>query len=177
VAAIDNPERVAVTIDHDIDVETLLQCRLPMPAADSAAAIILVDGSKYLMQLRDRKPTIYYPGHWGLFGGAVDGDESPDLTVRRELEEELGFNPPEIDFLTEFTFDLSFIGNARIYRRYYEVRIGGEQIAALRLTEGSAMEAFRPETLFTLHLTPYDSFAVWLHYLKQRGMTAPRPTA
>jgi 8-oxo-dGTP pyrophosphatase MutT (NUDIX family) len=156
-----------VAVNPDPDIETLLQCRLPMPAANSAVAVILVDGSKYLMQLRDNKPTIFYPGHWGLFGGAVDGNESPEQAVRRELDEELGFRPAEISFLTEFNFDLSFVGGKRIYRRYYEVRATGDQIASLRLTEGSAMDAFRPETLFNLRLTPYDSFAVWLHYLKQ----------
>ena len=41
--------------------------------ADAAAALIVVgaDGH-YLMQLRDQKAGIFYPGHWGLFGGAID---------------------------------------------------------------------------------------------------------
>jgi 8-oxo-dGTP pyrophosphatase MutT (NUDIX family) len=159
-----------MAINREAAIETLLQCRLPMPASNSAVAIIVVDGSKYLMQLRDRKPTIFYPGHWGLFGGAVDDDESPEQTVRRELEEELGFHPTQIRFLTEFNFDLELIGCQKIYRRYYEVQANSQEIASLRLTEGSDMEAFPAETLFGLRLTPYDSFAIWLHYLKQTGL-------
>jgi 8-oxo-dGTP pyrophosphatase MutT (NUDIX family) len=155
-----------MAINNNADIQPLLRCRLPMAAADSAAAIIFVEGSKYLMQLRDRKPTIFYPGHWGLFGGAVDVDESPEQAVRRELEEELGFHPAEVDFLTEFSFDLQFVGSKRIYRRYYEVQTTDKEIESLRLSEGTAMEAFRPETLFSLRLTPYDSFAVYLHYLR-----------
>lgn len=41
------------------------------PAHAAAAVIVFEDGS-YLMQLRDQKPGIFYPGHWGLFGGAID---------------------------------------------------------------------------------------------------------
>jgi 8-oxo-dGTP pyrophosphatase MutT (NUDIX family) len=160
--------------EQDTSIETMLQSQLPMPAADSAVGIIVVDGSKYMMQLRDQKPTIYYPGHWGLFGGAVDDGESPERTVRRELDEELGFRTAEIAFLTEFTFDLSFIGEPKIYRRYYEVNVTQAAADNFRLTEGRAMQAFRPEALFNLRLTPYDSFALWLHYLKKRGPAPAR---
>ena len=36
-----------------------------------AALIVLADGS-YLLQHRDDKPTIWYPDHWGCFGGSID---------------------------------------------------------------------------------------------------------
>jgi 8-oxo-dGTP pyrophosphatase MutT (NUDIX family) len=153
--------------DDPSAIDVLLQCRLPMLARNSAVAIIVVDRSHYLMQLRDEKPTIFYPGHWGLFGGAVDSDERPEQSVRRELEEELGFRPEKIDFLTEFEFDLDFVGATRIYRRYYEVHTTLGNIASFRLGEGSAMKVFSPEALFKIRVTPYDSFALYLHYLKQ----------
>lgn len=158
-------------IEADAGIEAMLQSRLPMPAGDSAVAIIVVDGSKYLMQLRDPIPTIYYPGHWGLFGGAVDSGETPEQAVRRELMEELGFQVTEIAFLTEFNFDLSFIGEPRIYRRYYEVHVTAAEAESFQLTEGSAMDAFAPEALFRLRIAPYDSYALWLHYLRQRPPT------
>ena len=34
-----------------------------------SAAIILVDGNKALLNLRDNKPNISYPNHWGFAGG------------------------------------------------------------------------------------------------------------
>lgn len=149
-------------------IDAMLQSRLPMPAANSAVAIIVVDGSKYLMQLRDPKPEIYYPGHWGLFGGAVDDGETPDQAVVRELQEELGFTATGIKFLTEFNFDLRFIGEPEIYRRYYEVHVTEAEIRSFVLTEGRSMEAFAPEALFRLLIAPYNSYALWLHYLRQR---------
>ena len=37
------------------------------------------------MQLRDQKPNIFYPGHWGLFGGAIEENEDPTVALKREL--------------------------------------------------------------------------------------------
>ena len=44
----------------------------------------------FLMQLRDDKPDILYPGHWGLFGGHLDPGETPEICIHRELMEEIG---------------------------------------------------------------------------------------
>jgi len=44
---------------------------------------------RYALQLRDDRPDIAAPGHWALFGGSLDGDETPRLAVRREIREEL----------------------------------------------------------------------------------------
>jgi 8-oxo-dGTP pyrophosphatase MutT (NUDIX family) len=57
--------------------------------SDASAAIIALSGKRYLMQLRDQKPNIFYPGHWGVFGGAMDPCESTRQGLLRELSEEL----------------------------------------------------------------------------------------
>ncbi len=49
-----------------------------------------------LLQLRDVKPDIDYPDHWGFFGGTVEADESPEQSAVRELSEELGFRPEKV---------------------------------------------------------------------------------
>jgi 8-oxo-dGTP pyrophosphatase MutT (NUDIX family) len=45
-----------------------------------------------LMQLRDDKEGIAFPGKWGFFGGAVEPGESPEDAARRELAEEIGYH-------------------------------------------------------------------------------------
>ena len=60
------------------------------PAA-VALAILKVAG-RYALQLRDNRPDIAAPGHWALFGGSLDGDETPRLAVRREIREELALD-------------------------------------------------------------------------------------
>ena len=83
---------------------------------DASVALIVVDSANYLLQLRDQKPGIFYPGHWGLFGGALDPGETPDAALRRELFEELGFAPRDISYFTEFAFDFAPHGGRRVIR-------------------------------------------------------------
>lgn len=60
------------------------------------AIAILYQGDRVLFQLRDCKPDIVYPGHWGLFGGHLDPGESPEIAVRRELQEEIGLHVSDL---------------------------------------------------------------------------------
>jgi 8-oxo-dGTP diphosphatase len=56
------------------------------------AVAILYQSDRVLFQLRDVKPDIVYPGHWGLFGGHLEPGESPAEAIIRELQEEIGFS-------------------------------------------------------------------------------------
>jgi 8-oxo-dGTP diphosphatase len=56
-----------------------------------AIAILPRDG-KFLMQLRDDIPGILYPGLWGLFGGHMEAGETPEIAVKREIMEEIGYD-------------------------------------------------------------------------------------
>ena len=130
--------------------------------ANAVVAIIVVDETSYLMQLRDQKPNIFYPGHWGLFGGAIEANEDPTVALKRELEEELRLDISECPYFTNFTFDYGPHGT--VFRRFYEVRIPGRALKKLSLHEGSEMRVFLPSELLNLpRVVPYDSFAVWLH--------------
>ncbi|OGW31834.1 MAG: hypothetical protein A3J81_06230 [Nitrospirae bacterium RIFOXYB2_FULL_43_5] len=56
-----------------------------------ALALIYENRERVLMQLRDFKDWISCPGKWGFFGGSLKHEESPDLAIVRELQEELDF--------------------------------------------------------------------------------------
>lgn len=60
------------------------------------AIAILHTADRFLMQLRDNIPGIIYPGCWGFFGGHLDPGETPEVAVKRELQEEIGYTPPMI---------------------------------------------------------------------------------
>ena len=47
----------------------------------AAKAIIIDAQGRYLFQLRDDIPTITFPGYWGLFGGALESLETPNLAI------------------------------------------------------------------------------------------------
>ena len=55
--------------------------RFPYHAAacHAVAALLQLSDGRYLMQLRNSNPDIFYPEHWGCFGGAVDAGEAPVL--------------------------------------------------------------------------------------------------
>ena len=51
------------------------------------AKIVIYDKEKFLLQLRDNKPSINYPDTWSFFGGEVDRGEKHDVALIRELKE------------------------------------------------------------------------------------------
>jgi 8-oxo-dGTP pyrophosphatase MutT (NUDIX family) len=140
----------------------------PMRGDDAVAAIITVEDGRYLMQLRDDIPRIFYPGHWGCFGGAVGSGEDGLMALRRELFEELEMSTPAAGEFITVNFDLTKIGLKPCYRTYYEIQVSEAEVSRFVLHEGAEMRLFEPNEMFDLRLTPYDSFALWLHFARDR---------
>jgi ADP-ribose pyrophosphatase YjhB (NUDIX family) len=136
--------------------------------ADAVAALIVLEDGRYLMQSRDRKAGIFYPGYWGLFGGAVDHGEDRLTALKRELMEELGLLVKTAVYFTCFDFDFSFAGCGKLSRTFYEVSMKASNMAQLVLREGAGMMAFTAsEILSEGRVVPYDGFALWLHANRQ----------
>lgn len=139
---------------------------------DAVAAILLDDSGRYLLQHRDLMPHIFYPDHWGCFGGAVEPGEEPLDALVRELREELELEatPERIAVFTRFEFDFRPFGKGKVYRLYYEVRIAPGGTRGLRLHEGQAIGEFEGAEIFGLsRVTPYDAFALWMHHRAAKG--------
>jgi 8-oxo-dGTP pyrophosphatase MutT (NUDIX family) len=146
-----------------------LTARGPLRASSAVAAIIVVEGSGYLMQLRDDIPQIWYPGHWGLFGGAVDPGEDEITALRRELHEEIELELAAATLFARFDFDLAPMGLERYSRAYYEVRIDAATRERLVLQEGAEMGVFGGDEALSMRpLSPYDGFALFLHHHRTR---------
>jgi 8-oxo-dGTP pyrophosphatase MutT (NUDIX family) len=137
---------------------------------DAVAALLVHDDGRYIMQLRDSKQGIFYPGHWGCFGGAVEHGEDPTDALRRELREELEFAPAGLRRFTQFDFDFTPLGYPKVYRLYYEVTVTEEALSRFVLHEGAEVRAFDGEDLLSGYkVTPYDAFAVWMHLYRRGG--------
>lgn len=61
--------------------------------SDAVVTILPFIDDKVLMQLRDANPKIKHPGCWGYFSGAIKVGEKPTEAARRELQEEIGYDP------------------------------------------------------------------------------------
>ena len=138
---------------------------------NAAVGLIVLEDGRYLCQLRSQKPGIFYPDHWGLFGGEVEADENAEEGLKRELREELALEIDTAEYFTEFTFDFSFRALGQVWRRYYLVRFDSNELNQLRFGEGRELRVFTARELLTQpRVVPYDSFAVWLHATQRLGV-------
>jgi 8-oxo-dGTP pyrophosphatase MutT (NUDIX family) len=146
----------------------------PLVPSDAVAAIIVTPDRRFLMQQRDDVPHIWYPGSWGLFGGGIEPGESELEALRRELKEEIDYEPREATFFTRFQFDFGFAGAGACLRSFFEVRIDPAEVATMGLGEGRAMQLIAADDLLGLpHIIGYDQFALYL-YLNRARITAAR---
>ncbi len=160
-----NSEQVDYFLSEDVD----------LTPSNAVVGLIVCDDGRYLMQLRSQKPSIFYPGHWGLFGGAVDPGETADAALSRELREELGVEGLNASYFTEFTFDFDFCGHGRVWRRYYRIEVTTSSVRDMVLGEGNDLRAFKAAEILTGHrVVPYDAFAIWLDATRQGDAPVPR---
>jgi 8-oxo-dGTP diphosphatase len=100
----------------------------------------------YLLQLRDFKPSIVYPGHWGAFGGAMEEGESPETAICRELTEEIGHTPEVFYFFRQVYKDKHKLN---VHMFYSEMSVSTSELC---LMEGTDMGMFTKEEILTKKL-------------------------
>ena len=114
-------------------------------------------------------PGIWFPGHWGFFGGAVEPGESPIEAVMRELVEEIGvaLTADRFALFLRLEFDLAGIGPRA--RHVFTATLSDAELPLLTLGEGAEMRwVDGGEALATLPVTSYDSTALFLHRARSR---------
>ena len=142
------------------------------------AALLYTPDGRYLMQQRDRSAGNRFPGWWCCFGGGVAAGESPVAALRRELQEEIGFEARGLHSFTELTVALPFAEPCLERILYFGVELPADDIAGLRLAEGAAMALWRPQALAREEsVVPWDLAAVLMHARRDAlfaGAPSPR---
>jgi 8-oxo-dGTP pyrophosphatase MutT (NUDIX family) len=142
----------------------------------SVGAIIYDSKGKLLLQKRDLKKTIYFPGLWGVFGGACEKNESPSETIVREIYEELQISiaPPKLFITMEInSVDL---GSEQRKRYFYEINFCEEIKHNIALQEGAGYAFFNPKELpKATKMVPFDLAAVtmFVHSRLSRRQITP----
>ncbi|TAE54049.1 MAG: NUDIX domain-containing protein [Nostocales cyanobacterium] len=103
------------------------------------AVVILYQKNQYLMQLRDNIPNIVAAGCWGLFGGHLEANETPEIALIREVKEEIDYD------ITKFE-KFGIYSDEKIIRHVFSapLLVGLE---SLTLHEGWDMGFLTPEDI------------------------------
>lgn len=128
-----------------------------MQSIRRAAGLLLIKGDgSFLLQHRDNKPNIRFPGYWGFFGGGIGNDESPEAAMLRESKEELGIDVRDYQLALEQDFGDNHnpIGHKWIFMAPFEDQ------DPIELHEGQGMDWFRVEDLATLKIIEHDKIAI-----------------
>lgn len=111
--------------------------------------LILDQQFRYLLQKREEGKKIYYPGHWGIFGGRVEKDEEISKAAFREIKEELNYLIRRLKYITRYTSaertDILFAESIFV------------SLDNLKLTEGDEMRFFSYREILKLErIVPLD---------------------
>ena len=119
----------------------------PTPSPKEVVVILPYVNRKVLMQLRDMKEGINFPGCWGFFGGSIDEGETPEVASWRELFEEIGYKP---SVMYKMGFDVvRDLGNLSIHAYCCPLTIPIEKID---LQEGMDLGLFSLEEIMMKEL-------------------------
>ena len=111
----------------------------------NGTSIIFVNShEKILLLLRDNIQEIPYPNMWDLPGGAVEGEETPEQAIVREMKEEIKLDLKEFSPLcvTEFP--------DRIEHTYWKSI--DLEIESINLTEGQMLKWFSEKEVSRMEL-------------------------
>ncbi len=112
-----------------------------------AVKVFLINSKKeILLQLRDNKPGIYYPGYWGLLGGAVENNESELAAAKREIKEEINLEIKNLIFIG-ITKSLGRNKNSDVYFFKSKINI---PLNKIKLNEGQKVEFFKLKDILKL---------------------------
>ena len=146
------------------------------PQRRSAAALLVNETGRYLMQQRDDFAWINYPDFWGSFGGAVEHGERPADALRRELREEIGYEARAITAFTTLRLVMPYAVPRRERIDYFVVPIREADLPGLVLGEGRAFGLFTPEELVQEpKVAPWDLCAILMHARADALFVAPAP--
>lgn len=120
---------------------------------EKAAKILLLNSkNELLLYLRDDKPSIPHPGFWDLIGGGVEKGETPLMTLKREIKEEIDSEVREVQIIGSEIYE-----PLNVHITFFKGDID-KNIKKINLTEGQKLDFFRLSNLPLKFPTFYRDF-------------------
>ena len=123
---------------------------------------IITKNNKYLLQKRDNKKSIYFPGFWGVFGGTINKGETVESCMIREIKEETNLKVSIKRKIIEKKFTSREFKEIR-KRVYFECKNSSN--SQFILSEGSDYKYFTIDQIKNLNIIPWDLEAICYHNL------------
>jgi 8-oxo-dGTP diphosphatase len=122
----------------------------------TANLILLNPNDEVLLQLRDDVPTIPYPNTWCLPGGHIEGEESPEECLVREMREEMGIDLQNLRRFMEMEYPDE--------REFFFLARMDFDVHDIALTEGQAINWFSREVVPQLPMAHNDGMIVEMFF-------------
>jgi 8-oxo-dGTP diphosphatase len=122
-----------------------------------SVAVLIYDGvGTYLLQHRDERSDIVYPGKIGLFGGKIEDGESPEQGAVREIREELCIDISNLKLIS--ILNLTIMEPSVTRTRYFYVSVVAKDLVEkINLQEGQAVMRMGEEDFLECQkFVPYD---------------------
>ena len=135
----------------------------------------LKNGDKILLYLRDDKQDISYPNHWALLGGQIEGAETPQDALMREIQEEIGCQACNVTFVGRLD-----VANNPMCEDHTIFLFEGDIHACLedmRLTEGQKLGYFTTEEFLTLKFPDFLRVFILEEIMGVKGAAVQRRLA
>jgi 8-oxo-dGTP diphosphatase len=127
------------------------------------AKIILYDNKKrVLIQLREQKPGIDFPGTWSLIGGYIEENEAPENAVIRETKEEINFTPKQIKLLSR---KIRMEDGIKFEENIYFTKLT-KPISELQLKEGAELKLISKDQIKEYNIRPCFKEALYKFFEK-----------
>ena len=127
----------------------------------NSVGLIIFFRNKYLVQKRDIKKNIYFPGIFGLFGGKCLKNETSKNAIKREIKEELNIYPLSVHQFLKIKFNTKVLSNRT--RTYFFYKLEEKLKKKIFLKEGKSYHFYDIKKIKLIKFVPWD-LAALLYY-------------